>query len=79
MNIAMSVSTLIDIIVLNNVGSDVEIMTDSGWEVYATEVSMVYYNPQKKTLVLTRESGNYETYENSNDWVLLWKHSDVMV
>lgn len=67
---------LIGIIINFNLPSDSEIRTDSGWECDDTEVDMVYYNSKTKVLMLTRRLGNYDTYEENEDWKLLWKSKE---
>ena len=39
---------------------------------------MVYYNAKTNVIMLTRKYGNYETYEDSDDWKLLWFHPDLV-
>lgn len=57
----------------------VSVMTDSGWEGSETEVNLIYYNEATKVLMLTRKYGNYKTYEESDDWKLVWQHPEISI
>ena len=74
----INVGTLIGIFINNQIDNNAVIMTDSGWECDETEVNMVYYNAKTNVIMLTRKYGNYETYEDSDDWKLLWFHPDLV-
>lgn len=74
---SINVETLIGIFINNKIDSNAVIMTDSGWEHDETEVDMVYYNSKTNVVMLTRKYGNYEVYEDSDDWKLLWIHPDL--
>ena len=75
--ISLTIGVLIDIFINNQIDSNAAIMTDSGWECDETEVDMVYYNSKTNVVMLTRKYGNYEAYEDSDDWKLLWIHPDL--
>ena len=72
----INVGTLIGIFINNQIDKNAVIMTDSGWECDETEVNMVYYNAKTNVVMLTRKYGNYETYEDSDDWKLLIRRLD---
>ena len=36
---------------------------------------MIYYNSKTNVLMLTRKYGNHETYDDSEDWKLLYKEN----
>lgn len=74
----INVGTLIGIFINNQIDNDAVIMTDSGWECDATEVNMIYYNAKTNVIMLTRKYGNYDTYDDSEDWKLLWAHPDLV-
>ena len=74
---SINVETLIGIFINNKIDSNAVIMTDSGWECDETEVDMVYYNSKTNVVMLTRKNGNYDVYEDSDDWKLLWIHPDL--
>lgn len=69
----MILSVLNKIVSYNNIPEDAELRSDSGWECSDTEIDMVYYNSKTNVLMLTRKYGNYDTYEKSEDWKLLYK------
>lgn len=69
----MIFSILNKVVSNNGIPEDAELRSDSGWECSDTEISMIYYNSKTNVLMLTREYGNYETYDNSEDWKLLYK------
>ena len=75
----INVGTLIGVFINNQIDNNAVIMTDSGWEYDETEVNMVYYNAKTNVVMLTRKYGNYETYEYSDDWKLLWIHPDLVM
>ena len=75
----ITIGELIGIVVMGNIDSVAMIMTDSGWECSETEVDLVYYNAKTKVLMLTRKYGNYDTYEESDDWKLVWRHPKIKI
>jgi len=54
------------ITVLNQVPGNTEIMSDSGWEVCASDCSRAFYNEEQEALVLTQHS-HHKIY-NGEDW-----------
>ena len=73
----MILSVLNKIVSDNNIPYDAELRSDSGWECSDTEIDMVYYNYKTNVLMLTRKYGNYDTYEESEDWKLLYKKEET--
>lgn len=69
----MTLSMLNKILYDNRIPEDAKLRSNSGWECGDTEIDMVYYNSKTNVLMLTRRWGNYETYEESEDWKLLYK------
>lgn len=63
----MTFKELQNIIKDNNIPEDVHLISDSGWECYATEMDGVYYNKTLNEIVFTQ--GIYhDDYEEDNGW-----------
>ena len=69
----MTVCELINIFKQNNIPNDAILMSDSGWECFATDMDGVYYNKLENTVVFTQEISKYDSYYKSNDWVVCKK------
>lgn len=69
----MTISLFNQIVEENNIPSDAEMMSDSGWECDATKMNGIYYNKNKNTLVFTQEHNEYTYYaEHADEWKLLY-------
>lgn len=55
----------------NNIPEDVTMLSDSGWECWATCMDGVYYNKENKELVFTQDGDEYDRYYNKPGWKLL--------
>ena len=72
----MIFSILNKVVSNNDIPEDAELRSDSGWEYSDTEINMIYYNSKTNVLMLTRKYSNYETYDDSEDWKLLYKENE---
>lgn len=66
----MTAEELINIFRRNNIPNDAILMSDSGWECFATDMDGVYYNKLENTVVFTQEISKYDNYYVSNDWIV---------
>lgn len=65
----MTFAKLQKIITDNHIPPNVRLMSDSGWEVDATEMDGVYYNKTQNEIVFTQgEIGNGYHYEGKDEW-----------
>lgn len=62
---------LYKIIEKNNIPHDVNLMSDSGWECYATEMGCIYYNESENVIVFTQKESKYDVYYNDKNWRIL--------
>lgn len=70
----MIFSKLQNIIETNNIPKDVKLMSDSGWECDATEMSAAYYYQKGNVVVFTqRLNVGYTPYDDDPDWTLLYR------
>ena len=72
----MIFSILNKVVSNNGIPEDAELRSDSGWECSDTEINMIYYNSKTNVLMFTRKYGNYDTYDDSEDWKLLYKENE---
>ena len=67
-----------------NIPKDVILMSDSGWECFATDMLGIYYNKTKNTIVFTQYFFNNPLYPNEEGWEKLYSdnigqdYDDVM-
>ena len=66
----MTAGELINIFKQNNIPNDAILMSDSGWECFATDMDGVYYNKLENTVVFTQEISKYDGYYGSNGWIV---------
>ena len=58
----------------NNIPQNVRLMSDSGWECSATDMSGVYYHAEESTIVFTQDSyGADKKYCMENGWKMISK------
>lgn len=68
----MTFEKLSQIINDNNIPSDVTLMSDSGWEGWATEMNGVFYNETQNVIVFTQDVSEYDGYLGVEGWRLLY-------
>lgn len=68
----MTTGQLFNIFKQNNIPNDAVLMSDSGWECWATEMDGIYYNKITNTVVFTQGISDYEEYYYSDEWLILW-------
>lgn len=66
----MTVGELFNILKQNDIPNNAVLMSDSGWECWATDMNGVYYNKLKNTVVFTQEISEYDDYYNSSEWIV---------
>ena len=66
----MTAGKLFNIFRQNNIPNDALLMSDSGWECCATDMDGVYYNKSENTVVFTQEISKYDSYYESNEWIV---------
>ena len=66
----MTAGELFNIFRQNNIPNDALLMSDSGWEGSATDMDGVYYNKSENTVVFTQEISKYDSYYESNEWIV---------
>lgn len=68
----MTFKKLKQIIKDNNISEDVHLLSDSAWEVDATEMNGIWYNADRNEIVFTQGTPEYDYhYNDKNDWKLL--------
>lgn len=72
----MTVGHLLNIFKQNNIPNDAVLMSDSGWECWATEMDGIYYNKTTNTVVFTQEISDCDGYYYSDEWLILWEKGD---
>ena len=50
-----------------NIDPEARLMSDSGWEIDATEMDGIYYNKEKNLIIFTQEHSQYERYDPDFD------------
>lgn len=68
----MTVGALNEILKKNNIPEDAELMSDSGWECFATKMNGIYYNEDTNTIVFTQEGNEYDDYYDRKEWKRLF-------
>ena len=66
----MTAGELINIFKQNNIPNDAILMSDSGWECFATDMDGVYYNKLENTVVFTQKISKYDRYYGSDGWIV---------
>lgn len=66
----MTFELLTEIIEKNNIPKNVTLLSDSGWECYATDMNGIYYAPKANIIVFTQD-GYEESYHEDDEWKLL--------
>lgn len=66
----MTIEKLNRILRSNNIPADATLMSDSGWEICATDTDGVYYRVKDNTIVLTQDYDN-SFYNDNPDWIKL--------
>ena len=69
----MTAGELINIFKQNNIPNDAILMSDSGWECFATDMDGVYYNKLENTVVFTQKISKYDRYYGSDGWIVCKK------
>lgn len=59
----MTFEQLNKIIKKNHIPKNVTLLSDSGWECDATDMSGVYYNKNENVIVFTQRCSEYEKYD----------------
>lgn len=67
----MTIEKLNRILKENNIPKDAVLMSDSGWELWATDTDGVYYNAEDNIVVLKPECNEEDYYGESSEWVEL--------
>lgn len=68
----MKLNTLLKLLEKHNIPDDVTLMSDSGWEGWATDMDGVYYNRSFNTLVFTQSScDDCDVYSRLTGWETL--------
>lgn len=67
----MTVGEIFKIFKYYNIPNDALIMSDSGWEAWATDMDGIYYNIITNTVVFTQEVSDCDHYYYDEDWVIL--------
>lgn len=66
----MTVEKLIRILRENDIPEDAILMSDSGWECWASDMDGLYYHAKDNTVVFTQDYASRRYNENS-DWIKL--------
>lgn len=71
----MTYKELTEIIQSYNIPEDVTLKSDSGWEIDATDMDGVFYDPIENEIVFTQSMGDYRYLYNKIPWIKLelWK------
>lgn len=65
----MTAGELFNIFKQYNIPNDAKLMSDSGWEAWATDMDGIYYNKKSKMVIFTQEISDCDTYFWSIDWI----------
>ena len=68
----MTFELLTEIIKENNIPSNVELLSDSGWECCETGMNGVYYNRSENKMIFTQEGDTYGRWHNRNGWICIY-------
>lgn len=55
----------------NNIPTNVELMSDSGWECSETAMNGVYYNREENKLIFTQVGDEYDSWFDKEGWELI--------
>lgn len=71
----MTYKKLAELMEQNSIPENVELLSDSGWEVDATSMDGVFYNPEKNIIVFTMNTDDARYQYDKFPWVHLelWK------
>lgn len=69
----MTVGELFNILKQNDIPNNAVLMSDSGWECWASDMDGVYYNKLTNTVVFTQNISEYDSYYKSQDWIACTK------
>lgn len=67
----MTYRELKELIEVNSIPEDVILKSDSGWEMDATNMNGVFYNPEKNTIVFTMDPDDFRSTYANKPWVRL--------
>lgn len=71
----MTYERLSNIIINNNIPTNVRLMSDSGWECNSTDMNGVYYNRKNNIIVFTQGS-IFDEYKDNKEWITLFCKGD---
>ena len=72
----MTVGEMLKIFKQYNIHNDAVLMSDSGWECWATDMDGIYYNKTTNTVVFTPEFSDCDHYYYDQDWVACKKEGN---
>lgn len=64
----MTFDILQKVIKENKIPTNVQLVSDSGWECDATEIDGAYYNKAENKIVFTQQPWSGNNYQTSPDW-----------
>ena len=67
----MTFTQLQKIIKKNHIPEDVRLLSDSGWEMDATDMEGIYYNEDRHCIVFTQGFPGEIKYNKTNGWIKL--------
>ena len=71
----MTYEQLSNIIINNNIPTNVRLMSDSGWECDPTDMDGVYYNKKNNIIVFT-QGDSFDEYRDHKEWITLFCKGD---
>ena len=66
----MTFERLSNLINKYNIPKNVHLLSDSGWECNATEMSGIYYNKKLNVIIFTQKISEYEIYDKRNKYCI---------
>ena len=71
----MTYEQLSNIIINNNIPTNVRLMSDSGWECDPTDMNGIYYNRKNNIMVFT-QGFSWDEYKDNKEWTTLFCMGD---
>ena len=68
----MTFELLTEIVKENNIPSNVELLSDSGWECNETGMNGVYYNRNENRMIFTQEGTGYDRWFEEDGWEMVY-------
>ena len=75
----MTLGQLNRIMIEHDIPEDAVLMSDSGWECYATDMDGIYYNPTDNIVVFTQTASYFEPYHQDSNWKMIYQRAEDYV